>query len=96
VRISPIINFKLNIYNMDEVVDKDIPLLKKSCEQLCRELKLYSTPLDKCAQARDSGIATTVCASGGECLLQSSHIADDTVMHVRIDAVMRKVQIRPM
>ena len=61
-------------------MDEEISFLEKSCEQLRRELERYSTPLDKRAQARDSGIATMVGASGGQRLLQSSCIEDDTVI----------------
>ena len=61
-------------------MEEEISFLEKSCEKLRRELERYSTPLDKRAQARDSGVATMVGASGGQRLLQSSPTADDTVI----------------
>lgn len=70
--------FKI-IATMDEMMDKEISFLEKSCEQLSRDIEMYSTPTDKRAQARDSGIATMVGASGGQSHLKSPS-ADDSVI----------------
>ena len=65
--------FKI-IATMDEMMDKEISFLEKSCEPLSRDIEMYSTPTDKRAQARDSGIATMVGASGGQSHLKSRSV----------------------
>lgn len=67
-------NFK-SLFTMEEIVDEEISFLESSCEQLRKEIERYSTPLDRRAQARDSGIATLVGAIGDQ-----SHATDDTVV----------------
>ncbi|XP_065927594.1 uncharacterized protein [Magallana gigas] len=60
---------------MEEKVNEEISFLESSCERLRKEIERYSTPLDRRAQARDSGKATLVGATGNQ-----SHATDDTVV----------------
>lgn len=60
---------------MEEMVDEEISFLQSSCERLRKEIERYSTPLDRRAQARDSGIATLVGEIGDQ-----SHATDNTVV----------------
>lgn len=62
---------------MEELVDEEISFLESICERLRKEIEkyMYSTPLDRLAQARNSGIATSVGTIGDH-----SHATVDTVV----------------
>uniref|UniRef100_A0A8W8J306 Peptidase A2 domain-containing protein n=1 Tax=Magallana gigas TaxID=29159 RepID=A0A8W8J306_MAGGI len=69
---------------MDEILDEEISFLEQSCDRLRKEIERFSTPRDRRAKARDSGIATLNGASGGQyydpentVVLQANEVRDD-------------------
>lgn len=51
---------------MDEMIDKEISLIERRCDRLRKDIERFSTPRDRLAQARDSGIAKINDANGDQ------------------------------